>query len=68
MARIGNKMAQVVWMVRIGPRTRIDVAREVGPYRSLMYGYQTIRRAIQAGLVRLSAPLPGRRGASLELV
>lgn len=63
--RIGPKMRLVHSVVRHAPRALIDVAREVGPHGSLHFGYQTIHRALRAGLVRTAPPLPGRRGLSL---
>lgn len=66
--RIGPKMSEVLSILARGPATRIDVARDVGPHGSLRYGYATIGRCLRAGLVRLTAPLPGRKGMTLELV
>lgn len=68
--RIGPKMSAVVNAVarHNGRATLIDVAREVGPHGSLHYGYQTVGRALAAGLVGRAAPLPGRRGLSLVLL
>jgi len=64
--RIGSKMAQVQYIVSTrGPTTLIDVAREVGPHGSLQYGYAIVHRAIRAGLVGRTVPLPGRRGRGL---
>lgn len=65
--RIGRQMRMVAEMAARGPVARIDVAAAVGPHSSLCYGYQTVQRAVRAGLVRLAAPLPGRRGATLVL-
>lgn len=65
--RVGPRMADVLRLVRQGPRAVIDVARAVGPHGSLCYGYQTIRRAVRSGIVRYGPPLPGRRGLSVAL-
>lgn len=51
-----------------GKMARIDAADAVGPHGARGYGYETIARAVKAGIVRLTAPLPGRRGATVELV
>jgi hypothetical protein len=69
--RIGPCMSLVRAICLTGdgrPVAVIDVARRIGPHGSLMYGYQTIHRAVRAGLVAYAPPLPGRRGASLILV
>lgn len=66
--RITPKMREVLALLERGPATRIDVARDVGPNGSLRYGYATIDQCLRAGLVRLTAPLPGRKGMTLELV
>lgn len=58
-------MARLVAAVDGGPVAVIDAARAVGPSGSLRYGYQTVHRAVAAGLVEYGPPLPGRRGRSL---
>lgn len=66
---IGKKMQmarQLVW-TNGGIMTLIDVAAAVGPRGSLSCGYRTVGRAIEAGLVTRSEPMPGRKGASLIL-
>ena len=68
--RIGSKMAAVRMLAGLSATgiAVIDAARRVGPHGSLCYGYQTVRRAVKAGIVRYGPPLPGRRGASLIAV
>jgi hypothetical protein len=65
--RIGPKMALVARLAnQPGGIAVIDAARRVGPHGSLCYGYQTVRRAIWAGLVMCGrATEPGRRGRLL---
>lgn len=68
MKRIGPKMRRVAHLVYVHGRiTLIDVARQVGPHGSLRYGYETIERAIRAGLVKTAPPMEERRGLSLVL-
>lgn len=50
-----------------GRMARIDAAREVAPHGALGYGYATVNRAVAAGAVKLTPPLPGRRGMTVEL-
>lgn len=64
-ARIGGRMAAVRFYCSDSPRAVIDVARLVGPHGSLQYGYETIKRAVRAGIVQYAPALPGRRGASI---
>lgn len=65
--RIGPRMARVAVLAdRPGGVARIDAAGEVGPHGSLKYGWQSVDRAIQAGLVIQGyATEPGRRGLLL---
>lgn len=59
---IGVRMQDAARYVRTHPGcAKIDAARYAGPYGSLRYGYQTINRALRAGLI---LALPGfRKGA-----
>lgn len=66
--RIGRKMQAVKFYCQSSPRAVIDVAKLVGPYGSLCFGYQTVRRAVAAGIVKYAPPLPGRRGLSIVAV
>ena len=51
--RIGPRMSRVVDVVRSNPGcAKIVPARAVAPNGSLMYGYQSVNRAIRAGLIR----------------
>ncbi len=64
--RIGCKMKAVESLaLATNGIAVIDAARRVGPHGSLCYGYQTIRRAVKAGIVKYGPPLPGRRGATI---
>lgn len=58
-------MVRLAAVVGSGPVPVIDAARAVGPHGSLRYGYQTVGRAVAAGLVEYGPPLPGRKGRSL---
>lgn len=60
VSRVGPRMWDVVAYVARNPGTAIlPVAREVGPHGSTRYGYATVHRAIDAGLV---SAVRGRRG------
>lgn len=52
---IGPAMEAVLRMVRQQPGqyTMLDVARIVGPNRSLKYGYRTVHRCLDRGLIRI---------------
>lgn len=65
VVRIGPAMERLAAVVGSGPVSVIDAARAVEPHGSLRYGYQTVKRAIAAGLVEYGPPLPGRKGRSL---
>lgn len=57
--RIGAKMLSVLFYVRSHPGCYMyAAAKHVGPHGSHAFGYQTVHRAIKAGLVRQS---PGSR-------
>lgn len=57
--RIGPRMRDVQSIVYHAPGCRaIVAARAVGPHNSLRYGYATVHRAIDAGIVR-AEPVPG---------
>jgi hypothetical protein len=66
-SRIGPCMAEVARLAdRPGGIAVIDAAGRVGPHGSLCYGYQSVHRAIRAGLVVVGrAQEPGRRGMIL---
>lgn len=50
--RVGPRMQRAADYVALHPSCKkIDPARYVGPHKSLQYGYQTVNRAIRAGLV-----------------
>ncbi|HNQ98373.1 MAG TPA: hypothetical protein PKN52_00155 [Trueperaceae bacterium] len=50
--RVGPCMHEAVLIVRANPGTAIlPVARAIGPHGSLMYGYNAVHRAINAGLI-----------------
>lgn len=68
--RVGKCMRHILDIVSRNPNgvAVIDVASRVGPHGSLMYGYQTVRRAVAAGIVVYGPPLAGRRGKSLKPV
>lgn len=60
MGHIGPKMAAAAAFVSTHPGcTKLKVARQVGPYGSLRYGYEIVDRAIAAGLIE--AYRSGRR-------
>jgi hypothetical protein len=61
--RIGPCMEAVAEYVAMHPgRPVLHAARHVGPHGSTRYGYQTVDRAIRAGLVRVE-PNPKRKGS-----
>jgi len=63
MKRIGPRMSAVLSFVRANPGlAMLRAARHVGPHGSLNYGYRTVRRVIDAGLVRTER---GHRGSIL---
>lgn len=54
--RIGPRMQEALDFVRRNPGCAIlPVAEAVGPYGSRAYGYRTVHRAIDAGLIRAEA-------------
>jgi len=64
--RIGPRMRDVVWLVGNNPGlSMLRAAEYVGPHGSRKFGYRTVHRAIQAGLVRR---LPGARKGWFVLV
>lgn len=61
MTRIGPKMQDAVLFVRDNPGCAIlPVAEYVGPNGSRKYGYETVHRAIRAGLIE-AVKLPSGR-------
>lgn len=61
MKRIGRRMQDVVAVVSRNPGCpKLLPARAVAPNGSLYYGYQTVDRAIKAGLVKAES---GKGGA-----
>lgn len=60
--RIGPRMRQAVNVLTLMEgASKADLARVVGPRGSLFYGYQTVNRAIKAGLIRAEQD-PDHRG------
>lgn len=58
-------MVQAIRMCADGPQARIDVVDVVGPHGSRRYGYGTVHRCVRAGLLTITGPIGGRRGATL---
>lgn len=51
-ARVGPRMAEAVAYVSQNPGcTMLEVAEHVGPNGSRQYGYRTVHRCIDAGLI-----------------
>lgn len=64
-SRIGRRMVDVASFVSANPGAlMISAARYVGPHGSLKFGYRTVHRAIDAGLVQA---LPGTRRGTWRL-
>lgn len=59
--RIGPRMQEAAEFVRENPGcAKLPVAEYVGPYGSRRYGYETVNRAIRAGLIRAERTKSGR--------
>ena len=66
MKRIGKRMSEVRFFVKNNPGlAMIHAARYVGPNGSLNYGYRTVHRAIDAGIVHQRS---GPRGSWLLFI
>jgi hypothetical protein len=62
---IGPRMKDVLDIVMVRPGiTRRQAAKWVGPHGSETYGYQTVNRAIRAGIV-VGRRISGQRGIRL---
>ena len=65
--RLGDRMAEACALLAYCPHiTQAALSRAVGPHGSNQYGYRTIMRCVQAGLINKYANLKGTRVA-LEL-
>jgi len=68
--RVGHKMHFALRVIGVCGHlpSKAELARWVGPYRSLRYGYKIIDRCLSAGLLALDPYHPGRSHNGLGAV